>query len=95
MYQVSALFTELIETLEKLRSRAANSPKRLITPTDTSEAESMRCPGRPNVLRKKTFKMKKANAADQLGRLFMTGPPILLGSLLNSHADFTARICLC
>ena len=51
----------------------SQSPQR-VEASDTSGDETDASKGRPNVLSKKTFRLKKVYALTELGRFFVTGP---------------------
>ena len=82
------LLAELNEVLDRLRQGPSQSPQRVET-SDTRGDETDASQGGRQVLSEKTFRIKKANAATELGRFFVTGS--LDAAKMPSH--FFCRLC--
>ena len=70
------MFTELDDVLDRLQQGPSQAARPLVETTDTSGDESVISPRKKKLLSKKTYKMKKAWATDELARLFVTGDPV-------------------
>ena len=82
------LLVELNEVLDRLKQGPTQSPERVET-SDIGGDETDASQGRRKVLSKKTYRMKKVNAATELGRFFVTGP----SGAANMPSHFYCRLC--
>ena len=82
---------ELNEVLDRLKQGPSQSPQRIETlaESDTSVVETDASKGRPKVLSKKSFRMKKVYAATELCRFFLTGP----SDAANMPSHFCSWVC--
>ena len=76
------------EVLDRLKQGPSQSPQRVET-SDTSGNETDASNGRRKIRSKKTFRMKKAYAATELGRFFVTGP----SDAGNTPGHFYCQVC--
>ena len=82
------LLAELNEVLDRLKQGPSQSRQRAET-SDTSGYETDASKGRRKILSKKTFRLKKVYAANELGRFFVTGP----SDAANMPNHFYCRVC--
>ena len=86
------LFTgldDVLSRLEQVEQRPSRVLPRLGDTTDTSGDESGAGEPRRRLRSKKTYKMKRAWGASDVGRFFMTGPT----DVATKHSRFYCRIC--
>ena len=79
---------ELNEVLDRLKQGPSQSTQRVET-SDTSGDKTDASKGRPKILSKKTFRMKKVYAATELGRFFVTRP----SDAAEKPSHFYCRVC--
>ena len=75
--------------LDQLRQGMNRSPQRVLDTIYVGRDETDNSGGRRKVLSKKTYKMKKIYAAEELGRIFVTGPI----DEINKLSPFHCGVC--
>ena len=86
------LFTgldDVLSRLEQVEHRPSRAVPRVGDSSDTSGDESDIAEPRRKLRSKKTYKMKKALGANDVGRLFVTGPT----NVATKSSHFNCRIC--
>ena len=86
--QYTFLLAKLKEVLDRLKQGPSQSPQRVET-SETSGDETDTSKGHRKIFSKKTFRIKKVNAATGLGRFFVTGP----SDAANTPNQFYCRVC--
>ena len=70
-------------------------PKAILRHTHISDDELVETFGRPNVLSKKTFRLRKSYPSKELSQVSLVGTPMLLVNRATSIADSFARMFRC
>ena len=84
----ASTLTGLNEALDRLNHGPSQGPQRVET-SETSGDETDTSKGRQKILSKETFRVRKAHAATELGRFFVTGP----SDAAKMPSYFYCRVC--